>query len=86
MKKKIRTLLALLVTVASIVTAVIVTATGTATVATFWSLIPPVVAIALALITKEVYPPDSDCRQHVYTGQSVVLHCYLCLSRRFCLR
>jgi len=55
MKKKIRTLLALLVTVVSIVTAVIVTATGTATVATFWSLIPPVVAIALALITKEVY-------------------------------
>lgn len=55
MKKKIRTLLALLVTVAALVTAVIVTATGTTTVATFWSLIPPVVAIALALITKEVY-------------------------------
>ena len=55
MKKKIRTLLALLVTVAALITAVIVTATGTTTVATFWSLIPPVVAIALALITKEVY-------------------------------
>lgn len=25
---------------------------------TFWSLVPPIVAIALALITKEVYSPS----------------------------
>lgn len=55
MKKKIRTLLALFVTVAAIATAVIVTATGTKTDATFWALVPPIIAIALALITKEVY-------------------------------
>ncbi len=55
MKKKTTSIVALLVTVASILMAVIVTATGTTTVGTFWSLVPPIIAIALALITKEVY-------------------------------
>ncbi|MDD6036758.1 MAG: Na+/H+ antiporter NhaC family protein [Lachnospiraceae bacterium] len=40
---------------ASVLMAVIVTATGTNTSATFWALVPPIIAIALALITKEVY-------------------------------
>ncbi|MBE5931297.1 MAG: Na+/H+ antiporter NhaC family protein [Lachnospiraceae bacterium] len=41
--------------IASVLMAIIVTATGTTTAATFWALVPPIIAIALALITKEVY-------------------------------
>jgi len=37
--------------------------------ATFWALVPPIVAIALALITKEVYR-FSVCR---YSGRRTVL-------------
>ncbi|MBP3617070.1 MAG: Na+/H+ antiporter NhaC family protein [Lachnospiraceae bacterium] len=55
MKKKITSVIALLMTIASVLMAIIVTATGTTTTATFWSLVPPIIAIALALITKEVY-------------------------------
>ena len=55
MKKKLSSVIALLMTVASVLMAVIVTATGTNTTATFWALVPPIIAIALALITKEVY-------------------------------
>ena len=55
MKKSVTSVIALIVMIASILMAVIVTATGTTTVATFWSLVPPIIAIALALITKEVY-------------------------------
>ncbi|MBQ8798310.1 MAG: Na+/H+ antiporter NhaC family protein [Lachnospiraceae bacterium] len=55
MKKKITSVLALILVIASILMAIIVTATGTATVATFWALVPPIIAIALALLTKEVY-------------------------------
>ena len=53
--KKISSLVSLLVGIAVIIMAVIVTATGTETYATFWALVPPIVAIGLALITKEVY-------------------------------
>lgn len=55
MKNKITSVIALLVTIASVIMAIVVTATGTNTTATFWALVPPIVAIALALITKEVY-------------------------------
>lgn len=55
MKKKVTSVIALLVAAAAILTAIIVTATGTKTVATFWALVPPIIAIGLALITKEVY-------------------------------
>ena len=55
MKKRVTSVIALLVMIASVVMAIIVTATGTNTTATFWALVPPIIAIALALITKEVY-------------------------------
>ncbi len=55
MKKKATSVIALLAMIASVLMAIIVTATGTTTVATFWALVPPIIAIALALITKEVY-------------------------------
>ncbi len=55
MKKKATSVIALLAMIASVLMAIIVTASGTTTVATFWSLVPPIIAIALALITKEVY-------------------------------
>ncbi|MBR5284041.1 MAG: Na+/H+ antiporter NhaC family protein, partial [Clostridia bacterium] len=53
--KKLSSLVSLLVAAAVIIMAVIVTTTGTETYATFWALVPPIVAIGLALITKEVY-------------------------------
>ena len=40
---------------AVLVMAVAVAFSGVETVATFWALVPPIVAIGLALITKEVY-------------------------------
>lgn len=48
-------IIALTVAAAVIVMAIVVVASGTETYATFWALVPPVVAIGLALITKEVY-------------------------------
>jgi len=53
--KKLSSVVSLLVAAAVIIMAVIVTCTGTETYATFWALVPPIVAIGLALITKEVY-------------------------------
>ena len=55
MKKKLTSLFALVVAAAALLMAIIVTATGTTTTATFWALVPPIIAIGLALITKEVY-------------------------------
>lgn len=55
MKKSFTSVVALLVMIASVIMAIIVTATGTTTTATFWALVPPIIAIALALITKEAY-------------------------------
>ncbi len=43
------------VIIAVIVMAIAVAASGIETTATFWALVPPIVAIGLALITKEVY-------------------------------
>ena len=54
-KKKLKNIIALIVAAASIVTAIIVSIGNDNTFATFWALFPPVVAIVLALITKEVY-------------------------------
>ena len=53
MKKS--SLVSLLVGAAAIIMAVVVACTGVETTATFWALVPPIVAIGLALITKEVY-------------------------------
>ena len=55
MKNKRISLVALIVAIAVIAMAIIVTATGVETYATFWALVPPIVAIGLALLTKEVY-------------------------------
>ena len=40
---------------AVLVMAIVVAFSGVETVGTFWALVPPIVAIGLALITKEVY-------------------------------
>ena len=53
MKKS--SLVSLLVGAAAIIMAIVVACTGVETTATFWALVPPIVAIGLALITKEVY-------------------------------
>lgn len=55
MKKNRVNLIALVVAVLVVAMAIIVVASGTQTYATFWALVPPIVAIGLALITKEVY-------------------------------
>ena len=55
MKKRATSVIALFFMIASVIMAIVVTATGTNTTATFWALVPPIIAIALALITKEVY-------------------------------
>ncbi len=55
MKQKRLSLFALLVAAAAIIMAIAVTASGVETYASFWALVPPIVAIGLALITKEVY-------------------------------
>ena len=53
--KKLTSLVALIAAIGVIAMAIIVAATGVETYATFWALVPPIVAIALALVTKEVY-------------------------------
>ena len=46
---------ALAVAIAVMIMAAVVAVTGVDTYASFWALVPPIVAIGLALITKEVY-------------------------------
>ena len=53
MKKK--SVITIVAAVAVLVMAVAVALSGIETAATFWALVPPIVAIGLALITKEVY-------------------------------
>ena len=53
MKKK--NIITVVAVAAVIIMAVVVAALGVETTATFWALVPPIVAIGLALITKEVY-------------------------------
>ena len=55
MKNKKISILALAVALAVLIMAGVVAAMGAETYATFWALVPPIVAIGLALITKEVY-------------------------------
>jgi len=55
MTKKPRSIVTIIVAIVVIVMAIAVAASGVDTYATFWALVPPIVAIALALITKEVY-------------------------------
>ena len=55
MKNKRISLAALVVAVIVIAMAIYVAVTGVDTYASFWALVPPIVAIGLALITKEVY-------------------------------
>lgn len=53
--KSIKNTVTAIAVVAAIAMAIIVTSSGIETVSTFLALVPPIVAIALALITKEVY-------------------------------
>ena len=53
--KKAKSIITVLVVVAVLALAIGVAVSGIDTVATYWALIPPVIAIGLALITKEVY-------------------------------
>lgn len=53
--KKTKTIITVLVVIAVLALAIGVAVSGIDTVNTFWALIPPVIAIGLALITKEVY-------------------------------
>jgi len=55
MKSKKISIIALAVAFAVIIMAAVVAVTGVDTYASFWALVPPIVAIGLALITKEVY-------------------------------
>lgn len=55
MKKNRIPVIALAVAGAVILMAILVSVLGVETNATFWALVPPIVAIGLALITKEVY-------------------------------
>ena len=55
MKLKAKNIITIVVVIAVLVMAIAVSASGVETAATFWALVPPIVAIALALITKEVY-------------------------------
>ena len=55
MKQRKAALVALVAAAAVIVMAIVVAASGVDTYASFWALVPPIVAIGLALITKEVY-------------------------------
>ena len=52
---KTRNLITVVVIIAVLALAIGISASGIATQATIWALLPPLVAIALALITKEVY-------------------------------
>jgi len=55
MKNKKISIIALAVALAVIIMAAVVAVTGVDTYASFWAMVPPIVAIGLALITKEVY-------------------------------
>lgn len=48
--------IALILAAIAVIGSFFVAASGVETAATFWALVPPVVAITLALITKEVFP------------------------------
>ncbi len=39
--------------------------------ATFWSLVPPIVAIVLALITKEVYPGLREAAPNIWNCKNL---------------
>ncbi len=54
-KKYIKNILTVIVVLGVLATAITVAVKGVATTATLWALLPPLVAIGLALITKEVY-------------------------------
>ena len=55
MKIKVKNIVTIVAVVAVLAMAIGVAMSGVETNATFWALVPPIVAIALALITKEVY-------------------------------
>ena len=55
MKKKNSLILALAVFLVALITITMCSRNGVEFVGTFWALVPPLIAIALALITKEVY-------------------------------
>lgn len=53
--KRAATIIALICVIAVVVAAAVYSLTGHELVETFWSLVPPLLAIVMALITKEVY-------------------------------
>ena len=53
--KKTKSIITAIVVVAVLALSIGIAVSGIETVATYWALIPPVVAFGLALITKEVY-------------------------------
>ena len=55
MKSKVKNIVTVVAIAAVLIMAIGVAVSGVETTATFWALVPPIVAIALALITKEVY-------------------------------
>ena len=55
MKMKVKTIVTVVAVLAVLAMAIGVAVSGVETAKTFWALVPPIVAIALALITKEVY-------------------------------
>ncbi len=54
-KAYVKNALTIVVVLGVLATAITVAATGVTTTATLWAMLPPIVAICLALITKEVY-------------------------------
>ena len=52
---KTKSIITIVAAAAVLIMAAAVAASGVETAATFWALVPPIVAIGLALITKEVY-------------------------------
>ena len=84
MKKENRSRLAILVVAAAVVAVIVAAAVlGGSMYATFWALVPPVIAIVLALVTKEAY-------SSLFIGVVIGAHCgpglltvfYLCSGRR----
>ncbi|EEB36144.1 hypothetical protein ANHYDRO_00982 [Anaerococcus hydrogenalis DSM 7454] len=55
MKEKRKLPLALVISLIPILVSIFIVESGVETYASLWALLPPVVAIVMALITKEVY-------------------------------
>ena len=54
-RKRIPTIIVLILLLAVAVAGAVYALSGNTMIATFWSLVPPLIAIIMALVTKEVY-------------------------------